>query len=66
MMSKAQRLDRAMQRCETATADLLAAAERWTLASRSIWDIRNDRKELLEVARRYAGAMQSIYRLRGK
>lgn len=63
LKTKAQRIADAMTRVDETGADLLAAAERWTLTNRSIWDIRNDRVTLYREARRYANALRRLWSL---
>lgn len=63
-MTKAQRINRAMIRAEEAAADLLFNAERWTLTNRTMYDIRNDRRDLLRTARAYGKALESISKVR--
>jgi len=59
-LTTAERLNRAMRRAEEAACDLLHEAERWTLLNRSMFDIRNNRRDLLSAARRYASAMKAV------
>jgi len=59
-MTKSQLIRRKAQRLEEAVADLLNKAERWALQNRSLYDIRNDRADLLASARRYGEALRKM------
>lgn len=62
--SKAERIRDAMSRAEEAAADLLYSAENWSLQNRTMYDVRNHRRDLLRAARRYSRAMDAITRVR--
>jgi hypothetical protein len=62
--SKADRIRDAMSRAEEAAADLLYSAENWSLQNRTMYDVRNHRRDLLRAARRYSRAMEAITRVR--
>lgn len=64
ILTKAERLRRAMDRAEDASTEVLYCAEHWTLTGRSMHDIKCHRRSLLNAARRYARAMDAITRIR--
>lgn len=62
--SLAKRRETAAARVECAAADLLFRADRWTLTGRTLFDIRNDRRDLLTAARYYGNAVRLLGRVR--
>lgn len=64
LLTKAERIRRAMGRAEQAMVEVLREAENWTLTGRSMHDVLCHRRELLGAARRYSRAMDAITRIR--
>lgn len=64
LLTKAERIRRAMDRAEEAATELLYYVEHWTLTNRSMHDIKIHRRYLLSAARRYGRAMDAITRIR--
>lgn len=54
MITRMAKRRAAIRRMEESIADLLNAAEQWTLTGSSLYDIRNRRVQLLAAARSYA------------
>lgn len=63
-LSLAERRSRAAERVEIAAADLFFRTDRWTLTGRTLFDIRNDRRDLLTAARYYGNAVRLLGRVR--
>lgn len=63
LITKAERIRRAMDRAEQAMTDLLSMAERWS-TDRSPHDLKCDRRDLMGAARRYSRSMDAITRIR--
>lgn len=59
-MTKSQKASAARRRLEEAVSDLLLYAERWSITGRTLVDWRNDRRNLLEAARRYGRYIQRL------
>lgn len=63
MLTKAQRINRAMERMEEAAMDLINQAEKLS-PSLSLWDQNILRRGLLERARRYGRTVSALTRVR--
>jgi hypothetical protein len=64
LLTKAERIRRAMDRAEQAMVDLIYQAEHFSLTGRSMHDIKCYRRDLLNAARRYSRAMDAVTRIR--
>lgn len=53
---------RAMTRAEDAAMQLLYYAEHWATTGATFYDLKRRRTDLLEAARRYGRAMESVAR----
>jgi hypothetical protein len=54
-----------MERVEEASTELLYIADRWQCGqSWSLYDLKNERRRLLDAARTYARAMDALARVR--
>lgn len=64
--SKAEQIRRAMVRVEETAVELMFCAERWTVVGRSLYDLKDDRKNLLACGRRYGRAIEALTRVRSR
>jgi len=64
MMTKAQRIQAAMDRCDNRYVELLGSAERWAVLNRDGYAIACDRRALLKAARAYGRALAALTRVR--
>lgn len=60
--SRAEILNKRMERVEGAATNLLYKAEHWTLTGATLWDVKCRRQELLEAARAYGKAIDALAR----
>jgi hypothetical protein len=61
-MLKRVRRRRMLESLESAIADLLNVAERWTTTGATLYDLRTRRAELLAAGRQYAACLARVRR----